>query len=303
MPTGNFGDAYAGYRRQGDGPADRSGSPRRPTATTSSPVRLKHGDYRRGEAVATQSPAMDIQVASNFERLYFEACGRDPVATNEAFRVFSTTGALNIPPNVRTAIDELFRGVSVSEAGTARSMLSTLSRSGELVDPHTAVALAVSDAAAHDVGGAPLVTLSTAHAAKFPEAVAAATGVTPSAPRPCAALADRAERFDRLPADALAREKLCTGVRKTMSEAAIKGPRVHRLANGVTLVCDPAPGFETVALSVVAGRGARWEDGRPIGLVASLGAHGVQGSRLTRRARNRRGDRGSGRAAERRHRP
>jgi threonine synthase len=165
---------------------------------------LKHGDYRRGEAVATQSPAMDIQVASNFERLYFEASGRDPVATNEAFRIFSTTGALNIPPNVRTAIDELFRGVSVSEAGTARSMLSTLSTSGELVDPHTAVALAVSDAAAHGVGGAPLVTLSTAHAAKFPAAVSAATGVTPTPPRACAALADRAERFDRLPADAQA---------------------------------------------------------------------------------------------------
>ena len=203
VPSGNFGDAYAGFA------AKTMGLPiaRITAATNSNDIiarGLKHGDYRRGEAVATQSPAMDIQVASNFERLYCEASGRDPVATNEAFRIFSTTGALNIPPNVRTAIDELFRGVSVSEAGTARSMLSTLSTSGELVDPHTAVALAVSDAAAHGVGGAPLVTLATAHAAKFPDAVSAATGVTPTPPRACAALAHRSERFDRLPADAQA---------------------------------------------------------------------------------------------------
>jgi len=201
VPTGNFGDAYAGYA------AKAMGLPiaRITAATNGNDIMaraLEHGDYRRGEAVATQSPAMDIQVASNFERLYFEASGRDGAATGEAFRAFSTTGALAIPPNVRAVIRDLFHGASVSEAATARSILATLSASGELVDPHTAVALAISDAAARGVGGAPLVTLSTAHPAKFPEAVSAATGVTPTAPRTCAALADRTERFDRLPADA-----------------------------------------------------------------------------------------------------
>jgi len=201
VPTGNFGDAYAGFAAKAMGlPITRITA-----ATNGNDIMaraLEHGDYRRGEAVATQSPAMDIQVASNFERLYFEACGRDGAATGEAFRAFSATGALAVPPNVRAVIRDLFRGASVSEAATARSILATLSASCELVDPHTAVALAISAAAAHGVGGAPLVTLSTAHPAKFPEAVSAATGVSPTAPRTCAALADRTERFDRLPADA-----------------------------------------------------------------------------------------------------
>jgi threonine synthase len=202
-PTGNFGDAYAGFAARAMGlPIARITA-----ATNSNDIiarALAQGVYRRGAAVATQSPAMDIQVASNFERLYFEACGRDGAATGEAFRAFSATGDMVIPSNVRAVIDELFRGASVSEGATARSILATLSASGELVDPHTAVALAISDAAAYDVGGAPLVTLSTAHAAKFPEAVAAASGVTPTPPRACAGLAARTERFDRLPAEASA---------------------------------------------------------------------------------------------------
>jgi threonine synthase len=203
VPTGNFGDAYAGFAAKAMGLPIAAIT----AATNGNDIMaraLRHGDYRRGEAVATQSPAMDIQVASNFERLYYEASGRDAAATGEAFRAFGATGALAIPPDVRAVIGELFRGVSVSEDATARAILATFSATGELVDPHTAVALAISDAAALGVGGAPLVTLSTAHAAKFPEAVAAASGVTPTTPRACAALADRAERFDRLPADAAA---------------------------------------------------------------------------------------------------
>jgi threonine synthase len=203
VPTGNFGDAYAGFAARAMGLPIAAIT----AATNENDIMaraLQHGDYRRGEAVATQSPAMDIQVASNFERLYFEACGRDGGATGEAFRAFSATGALAMPLKVRAMIGELFRGASVSEGATARSILATLSATGELVDPHTAVALAISDAAQHEVGGAPLVTLSTAHPAKFPDAVAAASGVTPTAPLICAALAQRDERFDLLPADAAA---------------------------------------------------------------------------------------------------
>jgi threonine synthase len=201
VPTGNFGDAYAGFAAKAMGLPIAAIT----AATNGNDIMaraLRDGVYRRGEALATQSPAMDIQVASNFERLYFEACGRDAAATGHAFRQFAATGVLEIPQNVRDFIGETFRGASVSEAATARSILATLSATGELVDPHTAVALAVSGAAAQGVGGAPLVTLSTAHAAKFPEAVAAASGVTPTPPRACMALADRAEHFDRLPADA-----------------------------------------------------------------------------------------------------
>ena len=95
---------------------------------------------------------------------------------------------------------ELFTGVSVSEDETARTMLATLNETGELIDPHTAVGVAALRQA-RDLPG-PIIVLSTAHPAKFPEAVAAATSVTPDLPRWTQSLAARPERFDRLPADA-----------------------------------------------------------------------------------------------------
>ena len=158
----------------------------------------------RAETVAaTQSPAMDIQVASNFERLYFETARRDGLETGRAFRAFGETGTLDIPPQAQAAMRELFVGASVSEDDTTRTMLATLNETGEIIDPHTAVALCAAQRA-NKPAGLPLVVLSTAHPAKFPEAVSAATGVTPSLPRGAVSLADRPERFDRLPADAKA---------------------------------------------------------------------------------------------------
>jgi threonine synthase len=199
-PTGNFGDAFAGYV------ASRMGLPieRIIVATNANDIvarAVEDGRYARGPALATQSPAMDIQVSSNFERLYFEAVGRNGQETGRAFTAFAASGAVDIPPIARTAIAALFRGVSVSEDETARTILSTLNETGELVDPHTAVALA----GARRVGPArattPVVALSTAHAAKFPEAVLAAAGVAPAAPLSAQALAGRQERFDTLAAD------------------------------------------------------------------------------------------------------
>ena len=131
---------------------------------------IETGRYARGAVAATQSPAMDIQVASNFERLYFEAVRRDGAETGRAFRAFAATGLLDIPPGAHAWMRELFRGASVSEADTAKTMLSTLNETGEVVDPHTAVGLAAAqglDAPA----SVPVVVLSTAHPAKFPEAV------------------------------------------------------------------------------------------------------------------------------------
>ena len=199
-PTGNFGDAFAGYV------ASRMGLPieRIIVATNANDIvarAVEEGRYARGPALATQSPAMDIQVSSNFERLYFEAVGRNGQETGRAFTAFAASGAVDIPPIARAAIAALFRGVSVSEDETARTILSTLNETGELVDPHTAVALA----GARRVGPArattPVVALSTAHAAKFPEAVLAAAGVAPAAPLSAQALAGRQERFDSLAAD------------------------------------------------------------------------------------------------------
>ena len=200
IPTGHFGDAFAG------GAARRMGLPieRLTAATNANDIvarALETGVYARGSARATQSPAMDIQVASNFERLYFECAGRDGSATADAFRGFTASGRLDIPPTVHAAMREAFDGVSVSEAQTAEAIAAALNQTGELIDPHTAIALAGADLAPSGRSATPLIVLSTAHPAKFADAVGAAAGVIPALPRAARGLADRAERFDRLPAD------------------------------------------------------------------------------------------------------
>jgi threonine synthase len=197
VPSGNFGDAFAGYV------AMRMGLPikRIVVATNSNDILARafsSGRYARGAVQATLSPAMDIQSASNFERLYFESVKREPTETARAFEAFGKAGVIDVPPAALSAIQALFEGVAIGEDETLRAMVSTLNETGELIDPHTAVAVS---ALSHVSLDGPAVVLSTAHPAKFPEDVAKATGVTPSLPRGVASLADRPERFDRLPGD------------------------------------------------------------------------------------------------------
>jgi threonine synthase len=199
VPTGNFGDAFAAYG------AHRMGLPigRIIVATNANDIMarvLASGDYSRGEAVATMSPAMDIQVASNFERLVFECADRDAALTAAAFRAFAAEGRMAPPPAVLDRIGRLFRGFAVGEAETAATIAATLRGAGVLIDPHTAVAAAA--AARAEIGGdlGPLVIVSTAHPAKFPEAVTAATGASPAPPAAVIARAAAPERIDRLPA-------------------------------------------------------------------------------------------------------
>ncbi|MFI4935794.1 MAG: threonine synthase [Caulobacterales bacterium] len=201
VPTGNFGDAFAGFA------AAQMGLPveRIIAAVNANDIlsrALADGRYASGKVQATQSPAMDIQVASNFERLYFEASERDAVETARAFRAFAAQGVIDIPPRGLAAMRALIRAVSVSEAETRRTILATLNETGELVDPHTAVGLA----AAARVGPAelttPMVALATAHPAKFPETVQAAAGVAPASPAGADRLAGKPERFQTIAADA-----------------------------------------------------------------------------------------------------
>ncbi len=203
VPTGNFGDAYAGYV------AHRMGLPieRIIVAVNSNDIlcrALETGRYATGEVRPTASPAMDIQAASNFERLYFETAERDPLETGRAFEAFAAQGAIDVPPRSLAAMRSLFTGAMVSEDETARTILSTLNETGKLVDPHTAVGLA----AAARIGVAdrktPLVSLATAHPAKFPETVKAATGTAPTTPHTVFGLAGRPERFDTIAADVAA---------------------------------------------------------------------------------------------------
>jgi len=201
VPSGNFGDGFAGYV------AKRMGLPisQIVVATNSNDIlarAFEDGRYARGVVTPTQSPAMDIQSASNFERLYFECVRRDGLETARAFQAFSDSGVIDIPPQALAAMRETFVGVGVGEGDTARAILATLNETGELIDPHTAVAVAAFNRLRDRPD--PVVILSTAHAAKFPEAVHAATGETPVLPRKAQSLAARPERFDRLPADAAA---------------------------------------------------------------------------------------------------
>jgi threonine synthase len=200
VPTGNFGDAFAGYA------AKLMGLPIETilVATNGNDIvarALASGDYRRGPALATQSPAMDIQVASNFERLYFECSGRDAASTAAAFRTFAAEGAVHLPEAVLSAMRQTVSGQAVDETQTALTIARTRKETGALIDPHTAVAMAA--AAGRSPGGAaPLVVVSTAHPAKFPEAVSAAAGAPPIAPPAVIARAKAPERIDHLPAEA-----------------------------------------------------------------------------------------------------
>ena len=198
VPSGNFGDAFAGYV------AKRMGLPVKQivVATNSNDILARAfstGRYVRGQVQPTLSPAMDIQSASNFERLYFEAVGRDAEATAQAFKGFAETGSLDIPMGALAEMQAVFTGVAIGEEETLRTIVATLNETGELIDPHTAVAVAALDHV--DLTG-PTVVMSTAHAAKFPEDVARASGVTPPLPRGVASLADRKETYDRLPNEA-----------------------------------------------------------------------------------------------------
>lgn len=198
VPTGNFGDAFAGWT------AKAMGLPIAQViaATNTNDIvarALETGRYERGQAVATQSPAMDIQVASNFERLYYEATGRDAALTARDFDGFARTGSLSVPTQALDDMRRLFRGVSTDEGETSQTLARTLAEAGYLTEPHTAVALA---GARRFASSAPMVVLSTAHPAKFPEAVAEATGVEPAPPPAARRVADLPERFDALPADA-----------------------------------------------------------------------------------------------------
>jgi threonine synthase len=203
VPTGNFGDAFAGYvARQMGLPIETI-----TVATNSNDIvarAIQTGRYARGAVQATQSPAMDIQIASNFERLYFEAAGRDAAATAGAMRAFNETGGIDIPADALAFMRTLFQGDAVDEAETSAAIEQTLQDTGEVIDPHTAVAIRAARRlqAKGDKAGVPLVVLSTAHPAKFPEAVREAAGVEPRLPLAAVGLDTLTEQFDRLPADA-----------------------------------------------------------------------------------------------------
>ncbi len=202
VPSGNFGNAYAGYA------AKQMGLPisHFVIAANSNDILARffeQGAMTMTGVVPTYSPSMDIQVSSNFERLLFDLYGRDGKALADAMTAFRSTGTLKVGANALGGVRELFDAGRVDEPGTLAAIADCLKRFGETIDPHTAVGYAVAQHHRRDPA-IPMVVLATAHPAKFPDAVEKAIGVRPALPARLGDLLDRTERVDGLPNDAAA---------------------------------------------------------------------------------------------------
>ena len=198
VPTGNFGDIFAGYV------AKRMGLPidRLVIATNDNDIlarTLESGSYETRGVVHTTSPSMDIQVSSNFERLLFEAHGRDAAAVRRLMDGLKQSGHFTIAAEPLAAIRSEFGGGRSTKAETAKAIADVLRQSDYLLDPHSAIGLKV----AREIltSDTPSVVLATAHPAKFPDAVKEASGIHPELPLWLGDLMQRKEQYTVLPND------------------------------------------------------------------------------------------------------
>lgn len=197
VPSGNFGNALTGWYARALGvPIERLivGSNRNDILARW----VRTGDLVAEPVVPTISPAMDIQVSSNLERLLFDLFGRDGNHTAEMMRRFRGLGAIEAPQ------DPLFTAARLDDDETRAVIRDVHDRFGYLIDPHTAIGIGAAEqarAAGMVVPDLPIVCFATAHPAKFPEAVEAATGISPQLPEHLADLAGREERYELLPND------------------------------------------------------------------------------------------------------
>ncbi len=193
VPTGNFGNVFAGYVAQ------RMGLPiaKFIVGSNSNDILTRYfetGAMTTQGVVPTLSPSMDIQVSSNFERLLFECVGRDGAQVARLMDGFKQSGGYSVPAAAHAEMTKLFVGHRLDDAGTKRVIGEIYRTTGELIDPHTAVGVHAGRVAGLDPA-IPRMTLATAHPAKFPAAVQAATGVYPPLPASLTDLFERKERF------------------------------------------------------------------------------------------------------------
>ncbi len=199
VPTGNFGNVFAGYV------ARRMGLPIDQLIIASNPNDILTRFFDTGAMTAKPvvpsiSPSMDIQNSSNFERLLYDVLDRDGDAVGAAMDGFRADGRLAVDDARLAGLRELFAAGRLDDAATRRAIAATYDQTGRLLDPHSAIGVAVGRARRRD-SGAPMVALATAHPAKFPDAVEQATGVRPALPDRLADLFARDERFDTLAND------------------------------------------------------------------------------------------------------
>jgi threonine synthase len=216
VPTGNFGDIFAGYV------AKRMGLPIDKLVIASNvndilPRTLASGAYEMREVVATTSPSMDIQISSNFERYLFEASGRDAALIRAKMGALRQEGRFDLGP-LKAKMQQEFAAVAASEKDVAEAIGRLRDESGYLMDPHTACGVVAAERALGENGSTPQVVLSTAHPAKFPDAIAAITGKRPALPERLAGLLTAHERFATIDNDLKEAERLIEGMTRATSE-------------------------------------------------------------------------------------
>ncbi|MEL6877426.1 MAG: threonine synthase [Pseudomonadota bacterium] len=199
VPTGNFGDVFAGYVAQ------KMGLPIEQLIVATNVNDILHralteGDYSTGAVTPTATPSMDIQVSSNFERLLFDCGGRDGVALAEQMRGFEQARAMRLTNAQRAGASHLFTSARADGDEMAQALRWAHDHAGQVLDPHTAIGLHASRVSELDPS-VPLVTLATAHPAKFSDAVERATGIRPSLPARVGDLFAREEHYSELPGD------------------------------------------------------------------------------------------------------
>ena len=199
VPTGNFGDVFAGYV------SAQMGLPvaQLIVATNVNDIlhrALSQGDYSTGIVTPTATPSMDIQISSNFERLLFDAGGRDGEALAEQMRGFEASKAMQLTNTQREGAAGLFTSARADGEEVLQALRWAYEHAGEMIDPHTAVGLQAARTSEID-RAIPVVTLATAHPAKFPEAVERATGIRPALPSRVGDLFAREEAYTELPGE------------------------------------------------------------------------------------------------------
>lgn len=208
VPTGNFGDAFAGWvaRRIGGNVGHLHAAVNQNDALNQA---INDGRYVRRQAVESASVSMDVQAPSNFERLVYEASGRSAATTKALFDTFATTGAVTLSPELQSALKAEVTASTISEDKTAETIAHAYKAYGKVICPHTAVALGA--ALERRQLGKPQIFLSTAHAAKFPDFVQKALGFAPEVPEAIQALYGLPERITELKMDEAAALDLVKG--------------------------------------------------------------------------------------------
>ncbi len=218
VPTGNFGDIFAGYV------ARRMGLPIADLVIASNendilPRTVETGTYEMRNVVATTSPSMDIQISSNFERYLFEASSRDDAYVRGVMGSLAQSRRFEVGNSVAEHLRTDFSAAAVSEQRVAKAIRDVKEASAYLMDPHTACGYAAASAARREGHYEPRVVLSTAHPAKFPDAIEKITGERPPLPERLSSLMTDEERFERVPGDLAAVQRFVEERARAVREA------------------------------------------------------------------------------------